>query len=118
MNPRDRIARFVALIEESGIKYHYEAIGWLADEIPAGEFKPRHVEDQDWGTHRWYERVLSVYEIDENIFIGIFWDRGHTENQEDSWPDGNLYLLDRKEVISYEYAESDVLAKMRPDNTY
>lgn len=118
METQERIKRFAEILEENGINNHYEAIDWLADEIPEDEFKPHHVDDEDWGTHRWYERVLSIYEIDKDVFVGIFWDQGHTENQENSWPDGNVYLLSRREVKSYDYTKGDSLVRVTPLNNY
>jgi hypothetical protein len=118
VNPRDRISRYIALLEEHGINEHDEAIEWLAEEIPDSEFQPRWVEDVDLATHRWYEVVLSVYEIDKDIFIGIEWHSGHTENQENSWPNGKIYMLNRKAITTYDYEYDDVAGAVEPINNY
>jgi hypothetical protein len=101
LNTDERIARFKELVKEH--MHGEQAWGFLLDEIPADEFQPRYVTEQDQGSGRWYEYILEVFEIDQGIFVGTTYSRGLTESQENMYEDDDVYLLEEYQVTTTEW---------------
>lgn len=107
MNTEQRIARFKELWKEN--TYFEDALGWLQEGIPEGEFKPKWVDTIEEGTSRWMVHVLEVVEIDEGVYVGIRWERGKTEMQENLYEDDDVYLLERTEVTIVDWKDKKTL---------
>ncbi|QJD50863.1 hypothetical protein KNV00_gp156 [Streptomyces phage Bmoc] len=101
MNTEERIAKFKELWKEH--TYFEDAMGWLEDEIPEGEFKPKWVTTVEEDESRWMIHTLEVMEIDEGVYVGVRWERGKTEMQENLYEDDDVYLLDKKIVERVEW---------------
>ena len=101
MNTEQRIQRFKELWNE--YKYLEDALGVLKEEIPEGEFEPKWSETVDQGSDRWYRHMLEIVEIDEGVFVGVCWDSGLTEHQENMYDDDDVYHIEPVEVTKIEY---------------
>ena len=49
-------------------------------------------------THRWYQEVKTIFEVDDRLFA-VSWYRGLTEQQENDFDCSEVYEVERKEVI-------------------
>lgn len=107
MNTEQRIARFKELWKEH--KYFEDALGWLEDDIPEDEFQPKWIDTIEEGTSRWMVHVLEVVEIDEGVYVGVRWERGKTEMQENLYEDDDVYLLERTEVTIVDWKDKKTL---------
>jgi hypothetical protein len=97
MDTKARIERF----KETWKEYSWieDALGLLEDDIPEGEFKPKWIDTIEEYDSRWMNGILEVVEIDEGVYIGVRWEQGKTEMQENMYDDNNVYLLERVEKV-------------------
>jgi hypothetical protein len=100
MNIEERITK----AKESWARYHdVDAIIADVNELLGDdEFHGRHVDSFDMGSGRWYRHMLEVVEIDQDVYVGVSWDSGLTESQENMYEDDNVYPL-TKEIIQTVY---------------
>lgn len=107
MNTEQRIARFKELWKDN--KYFEDALGWLQEEISEDEFQPKWTDTIEEGTSRWMVHVLEVVEIDEGVYVGVRWERGKTEMQENLYEDDDVYLLERTEMTIVDWKDKKTL---------
>jgi DNA-binding cell septation regulator SpoVG len=107
MNTEQRINRFKELWKE--YKYLEDALGWLQDEIPEGEFLPDWTKTVELDESRWMIHTLEVIEIDEGVFVGVRWERGKTEMQENLYEDDDVYHIEPVEVTKIEWRAGERL---------
>lgn len=67
------------------------------------EFKARSVDTISEDSGRWYEHMLEVVELDEGYFVGVRWDSGLTEMQENMYEDDNVYEVSSRQIVRTEW---------------
>ena len=55
-------------------------------------------------THRWYQEVETIFEVEGRLFA-VSWDRGLTEQQENDFDDAEVYEVEKKEKITFEWVK-------------
>lgn len=85
------------------------AVEEVNDILTEGEFKAKSVETVEEDSGRWYEHILEVVELDEGYFVGVRWDSGLTEMQENMYDDDDIYEVSSKEVVTTEWYSGDRL---------
>jgi hypothetical protein len=97
MNTQERIKLF----KEKWVEFHYfeDALGFVEDELSEDEFKPKWIDTIEEYDSRWMDGILEIAEIDEGVYIGVRWERGKTEMQENMYDDDNVYLLKKTEKV-------------------
>lgn len=101
MNFEERVAK----TKESWARWHdvdavIEDVNELLDD---DEFHAKHVDSYDMGSGRWYQHLLEVIEIDKGMFVGVAWDSGLTESQENMYEDDDVYPLKREVIQSIDW---------------
>jgi hypothetical protein len=101
MNTQERITK----AKESWARYHdvdavVEDVNELLDD---DEFRAKHTDSFDMGSGRWYKHMLEVIEIDEDVFVGVAWDSGLTESQENMYEDDDVYDIHPVEVTTIDW---------------
>lgn len=71
----------------------YEEIGNYVDEV-GGE------------CDRWTQAVQTIFEVDGRLFA-VSWYRGLTENQENDFYDAEVYEVERKEKVIFDYVRKE-----------
>lgn len=101
MNTQERISK----AKESWARYHDvdAVIGDVNELLDDDEFHARHVDSYDMGSGRWYRHMLEVVEIDEGVFVGVAWDSGLTESQENMYEDDDVYPVEQEIVQTIEW---------------
>lgn len=61
-----------------------------------------HVDTIEYESHRWYQEVETIFEVNGRYF-GISWDRGATEMQENEFDMSEVYEVVKKEVVTFEW---------------
>ncbi len=107
MNTDEKIARIKELWKE--YTYPDDTIHTLQDETPEGEFKPVWVETVEEGESRWMIHTLEVFEIEEGVYVGVRWERGKTEMQENLFEDDNVYRVDKEIVQRVDWSAKEAL---------
>ncbi|UEM46902.1 hypothetical protein SEA_TARGARYEN_124 [Streptomyces phage Targaryen] len=97
MNTEQRIEKLKELWKDGW--YLEDAIGEIGDSLEDGEFKPVFIDTIEEDESRWMMHTLDIAEIDEGVYVGVRWERGKTEMQENIFDDKNVYLLDRVEKV-------------------
>lgn len=85
------------------MRWAEESVEIFNEDLPEDAFQARHVESVDEGSGRWYRHMLEVIEIDEGVFIGVRWDSGLTESQENMYEDDDVYAIEPVEVTTIEW---------------
>jgi len=97
MNTEERIQKLKELWKDG---WHLEdAIGEIEDHLSEDEFQPVLVDTIEEYSHRWMYGILDIAEIDEGVYVGVRWERGKTEMQENMFDDKNVYLLEKIEKV-------------------
>ncbi len=105
MNTEERIAKLKEIWPDQ--RWAEDAVDILNESLSEDEFKARCVESVELGSSRWYEHMLEVIEVDKDVFVGVCWDSGLTENQENMYDvDDDVYLLDKQEVVTIEWKQT------------
>jgi hypothetical protein len=94
-----RIARFKELWSSGQSYWAEDIVDEINEELGEDEFKLKHVETVEEDTSRWMDHMLDIVEIDEGVFVGVRWESGKTEMQENMYEDDDVYLLERVEKI-------------------
>jgi hypothetical protein len=94
-----RIARFKELWQSGGSYWAEDIVDEINDELSDDEFKLRHVDQIEEDTSRWMDHMLDIVEINEGVFVGVRWESGKTEMQENMYEDDSVYLLERVEKV-------------------
>lgn len=68
-----------------------------------GEFG-NYVTTAEGKTHRWYQEVETIFEVEGRLFA-VSWDRGLTEQQENDFDDAEVYEVEKKEKITFEWVK-------------
>ena len=55
-------------------------------------------------THGWYQEVETIFEVEGRLFA-VSWDRGLTEQQENDFDDAEVYEVEKKEKITFEWVK-------------
>ena len=55
---------------------------------------------------RWTQAVQTIFEVDGRLFA-VSWYRGLTENQENDFYDAEVYEVERKEKVIFDYVRKD-----------
>lgn len=97
MNTKQRVERLRAIWKE--VSWAEDTVATLNEELAEDEFQARHVESVELDSGRWYDHMLEVVELDKDFYVGLCWDSGLTENQENMYDDDNVYLLEREEKV-------------------
>ncbi|UMO76306.1 hypothetical protein SEA_TOMAS_129 [Streptomyces phage Tomas] len=99
MDTQARINRFKELWSSGGTYWAEDIVDEINEELSDDEFKIRHVDTIEEGDSRWMDHMLDVVEIDKDVFVGVRWESGKTESQENMYEDDDVYLLERTEKI-------------------
>lgn len=97
MNTKQRVERLRAIWKE--VSWAEDTVATLNEELAEDEFQARHVESVELGSGRWYDHMLEVVELDKDFYVGLCWDSGLTESQENMYDDDNVHLLEREEKV-------------------
>lgn len=97
MNTEQRIEKLKELWNDGW--YLEDAIGEIGDLLEDGEFKPELVDTIEEHESRWMIHTLDIAELDKGVYVGVRWERGKTEMQENIFDDKNVYLLERVEKV-------------------
>ena len=57
-------------------------------------------------THRWYREVETIFEVEGRLFA-VSWNRGLTEQQENDFDDAEVYEVERKEKVIFDYVRKE-----------
>lgn len=57
-------------------------------------------------THRWYREVETIFEVGNRLFA-VSWDRGLTEQQENDFDDAEVYEVEKKEKVIFEWVRKE-----------
>ncbi len=71
----------------------YEEIGNYVDEVGGG-------------CDRWTQAVQTIFDVDGRLFA-VSWYRGLTENQENDFYDAEVYEVERKEKVIFDYVRKE-----------
>ncbi|AXH67295.1 hypothetical protein SEA_WOFFORD_124 [Streptomyces phage Wofford] len=99
MDTEARIERFKQLWQSGDSYWAEDIVDEINESLADDEFKLRHVDQIEEDTSRWMDHMLDIVEIDEGVFVGVRWDSGKTEMQENMYEDDNVYLLERVERV-------------------
>jgi len=91
METNERIERFRSLWEET--TQIEDALGLLEEEIEEDDFQPKWIDTIEVAESRWYMHTLEIVEVDDGVFLGITWDRGKTERQENYYGNSRVTLV-------------------------
>ncbi|ASN73191.1 hypothetical protein SEA_WARPY_127 [Streptomyces phage Warpy] len=97
MNTEERIEKLKELWNDGW--YLEDAVEEIADHLSEDEFKPKIVDTIEEHESRWMIHTLDIAEIDEGVYVGVRWERGKTEMQENIFDDKHVYLLERVEKV-------------------
>lgn len=97
MNTEQRIEKLKELWNDGW--YLEDAIEEIGDLAEEDEFKPVLVDTIEEHESRWMIHTLDIAEIDKGVYVGVRWERGKTEMQENIFDDKNIYLLERVEKV-------------------
>lgn len=86
-----------------------DALGEIEDNLSEDEFKPKEVATVEERESRWMVHTLDIAEIDEGVYVGVRWERGKTENQEDEFNDDNVYAVEPVEVTTIDWKSGEKL---------
>ena len=64
------------------------------------------VDTAEGRTHRWYREVETIFEVNGRFFA-VSWYRGLTELQEDDFDDAEVYAVEKKEKVIFEWVEKE-----------
>ncbi|AYB70955.1 hypothetical protein SEA_YABOI_129 [Streptomyces phage Yaboi] len=99
MDTEARIARFKELWQSGESYWAEDIVDEINGELSDDEFKLRHVDQIEEDTSRWMDHMLDIVEINEGVFVGVRWESGKTEMQENMYEDDSVYLLERVEKV-------------------
>jgi hypothetical protein len=94
-----RIARFKELWSSGDSYWAEDIVDEINESLAEDEFKLRHVDTIEEAESRWMDHMLDIVEIDEGVFVGVRWESGKTEMQENMYEDDSVYLLERVEKV-------------------
>ena len=57
-------------------------------------------------THRWYREVETIFEVEGRLFA-VNWNEGLTEQQENNFDDAEVYEVERKEKVIFDYVRKE-----------
>lgn len=107
MNTNERIEKLKELWKDD---WRFEdALDEIEDGLSEDEFKPKIVDTIDERESRWMVHTLEIAEIDEGVYVGVRWERGKTENQENEFNNKNVYALEPVEVTTIEWKTGEKL---------
>lgn len=103
----ERLEKFrAAWIEHKDVDTAVEDVNEI---LTDGEFKARAVETVEEDSGRWYEHILEIVELDEDYFVGVRWDSGLTEMQENMYEDDDVYAVESRQVVTTEWYSGERL---------
>lgn len=94
--------------EEFLQRYNSGEPNFTKDEIEKmayGEFG-NYITTVEGNTRRWVQEVETIFEVDGRLFA-VGWDRGLTEYQENDFDDAEVYEVERKERVIFDYVRKD-----------
>lgn len=107
MNTEQRVTRLKEIWQE--VKWAEDAVEFLNEELAEDEFQARHIESVDQGSGRWYRHMLEVIELDKDFFVGLCWDSGLTESQENMYDDEDVYRVEQKVIQTIDWTMKEQL---------
>lgn len=107
MNTKERVERLKEIWQET--KWAEDAVDIFNEDLTEDEFQARHVESVDQGSGRWYRHMLEVIELDNHFFVGLCWDSGLTESQENMYDDEDVYLVESEVIQTIDWTMKEQL---------
>ena len=88
---------FLTRYDSGDPKFTYEELKAMSYE-DVGNY----VETVEYGRHRWYQVVATIFEVNGRYFA-VSWNRGLTECQDNEFDWSEVYEVEKKEVVTFEW---------------